>query len=192
VTLTDRVKNILLTPRTEWPAIDAEPAGIGDIYRAYVIPLAAIPAVAGFVGLSVVGLELAELGTVRIPFFPGLMTAILQFGLSLALVYVMGAIINGLAPTFGGTQNTIAAFKVAAYSYTPAWLAGIFSLIPSLAFLGILGLYSLYLLYLGLPALMRTPADKSIVYTAVVVLAGLVLNLVVASLVGTLVGVRPG
>ncbi len=192
MTLTDRVKNILLTPRTEWPAIDAEPAGIGDIYRAYVIPLAAIPAVAGFVGLSVVGLELAELGTVRIPFFPGLMTAILQFGLSLALVYVMGAIINGLAPTFGGTQNTIAAFKVAAYSYTPAWLAGIFSLIPSLAFLGILGLYSLYLLYLGLPALMRTPADKSIVYTAVVVLAGLVLNLVVASLVGTLVGVRPG
>ena len=41
--------------------------------------------------------------------------------------------------------------------------------------LGILGVYSLYLLYLGLPVLMKSPKEKALGYTLVVVLAAIVL-----------------
>lgn len=186
--LVERVKNILIVPKTEWPAIEAEPTSVRDIYTGYVAPLALIPIVAGFVGSSLVGYTLGQ-ATFRVPIVAGLFSAVLQFGLSLALVYAMAMIIDALAPTFGGVRNFPAAFKVAAYSYTPAWLTGIFALVPSLAFLAILGLYGLYLLYLGLPRLMHAPEEKAVGYTAVVVVAGIVLALVVALFIVFVVGV---
>src|SRR4029450_8294572 len=77
------------------------------------------------------------------------------------------------------------AFKVAVYSYTPAWIAGVLQILPALGFLGIIAaLYGLYLLYLGLPALMKVPQDKAIGYTAVVVVCAIVLSIVVASIGG--------
>lgn len=51
----DRVKNICLTPGKEWAVIADEPASVGGLITAYVAPLAAVGAVAGFIGGSVVG-----------------------------------------------------------------------------------------------------------------------------------------
>jgi hypothetical protein len=73
------------------------------------------------------------------------------------MVYVMALIIDALAPTFQGQKNHPNALKLAVYSMTPAWLAGVFSLIPGLRPLSILGLYGLYLLRVGLPPLMKVP-----------------------------------
>jgi hypothetical protein len=188
--LVDRVRNILLTPTTEWEAIEAEPTGIRDLYREYVIPLALIPAVAGFIGGSIVGIGLPGIGTVRVGFFAGLFGAVLQFGLQLAGVYVLALVINELARTFHGRKDLRAAFATAACSATPAWLAGVFSIVPALGFLGILGLYSLYLLYLGLPRLMRAPPDRAGAYTAVVVGAAVALAFVITGVLGILVGTR--
>jgi Yip1-like protein len=188
MTIADRAKNIVLAPRTEWTAIEAEPTSINDIYKGYVVPLALIPAIAGFIGASIVGASIPGLGTVRIGFFAGLISAILQFGLSLVLVYVLALIIDALAPTFWGQKDTLAAFKVAAYSMTPTWLAGIFAVIPSISFLSLLGLYGIYVLYLGLPRLMRAPEDKALGYTAVVVLSAIVLSIVLAAVLGLFMG----
>ena len=47
-----------------------------------------------------------------------LSSAILQYLLSLASVFVLALIIDALAPTFGGTKNQVQALKVAAYSNT--------------------------------------------------------------------------
>ena len=69
--------------------------------------------------------------------------------------------------------------KTAVYSATASWLVGVVGLFPALAPLGILGLYSLYLLYTGLPRLMRTPQDKALPYTAVVIAIAIVLGIVV-------------
>jgi hypothetical protein len=184
----DRAKNIILTPRVEWAAIDEEPARIEDIYKGYVVPLSLIPAIAGFIGMSIVGIGIPGVGIVRTGFFAGLVTAVLQFGLSLAMVYVLALIIETLAPTFGGQKNRLSAFKVAAYSATPMWLAGVFAVIPAISFLSLLGLYGFYLLYLGLPRLMRTPPEKSFSYTAVVVLAALVLTIVTSAVLGLFIG----
>ena len=45
MSLIDRVKNIILAPKTEWPVIDCEPGDVVYIFTNYVAILAAIPAI---------------------------------------------------------------------------------------------------------------------------------------------------
>jgi Yip1 domain len=184
MTLLDRVKNILLTPREEWRVIDAEPATPAELYKEYIVPLAAIGPVAMAIGALVFGYHAFGV-SYRPPVGTLLSSAIVTFLLTLGGVYVLALIIDALAPHFGGTSNQIQALKVAAYASTASWVAGIFGLIPALSVLGILGLYSLYLLYLGLPVLMKAPEDKAAGYTGVVVIAAIVLFLVIGLVAGT-------
>ena len=190
MTVVERAKRIILDPRAEWAVVDAEPTTIGEIYRFYAIPLALIPAVAGFIGASLVGMGVPGLGNFRVPLGLGLVSAVVQLGIGLALLYVLALVVDGLAPTFGAEKNLNAAFKLVAYAYTPAWLAGIFNVLPSISFLSLLGLYSVYLLYGGLLRLMRVPPGRAAPYTVVVVIAGIVLAVVVGGLLGLVFG-RP-
>jgi hypothetical protein len=188
--LVDRVKRILLSPRTEWEVIDAEPTTPAALYTGYIAPLAAIGPIAQLIGSAVFGIPLPLVGTYKVPFGSALTGAIIAYVLTLVGTYVLALIIDALAPTFSGQRNQIQALKVAAYSSTAAWVAGIFALIPWLGFLGILGLYSLYLLYLGLPVLMKTPREKAVPYTAVVILAAIILFTVVGMIAGRFTGIR--
>jgi hypothetical protein len=115
----------------------------------------------------------------RTPIGTALTGALVGYVLTLIGVYVLALVIDGLAPTFDGTKSQIQALKVAAYSSTASWLAGIFALVPGLRVLGILGLYSLYLLYLGLPVLMKSPKEKALGYTVVVIIAAVVLFMII-------------
>lgn len=182
----DRAKDILLKPKEEWAVIDAEPATIQSIYTSYVVILAAIGPLAGLIGQQVFGYSALGI-TYKPPIAFSLGTAVFTYLLSLASVYVSALVIDALAPSFGGTKDSLKAFKVAAYSATAAWLAGIFGIIPMLSILSIVGLYSLYLLYLGLPRLMRVADDKAVGYTVVVIVVQVLLYIVVAVVVGTLV-----
>jgi hypothetical protein len=180
--LVTRAKNIILTPKTEWLVIDAEPATVGSLYKNYIVILAAIPAIALAVGLLLFGINLIVV-TVRPPASYVISSAITQYVLALVGVYVLALIIEALAPTFGGTKSRIQALKLAAYCYTPAWVAGILLLMPTLAILvAIASLYSLYLLYLGLPVLMKSSAEKKGAYLAAVIVAAIVLYLVIGAI----------
>jgi hypothetical protein len=185
--LIDRVKNIIMRPRLEWPVIDAEPSTIAGIYRSYVVILAAIPPLASAIGQLVFGWRF--LGIVYRP-SPAhvIVQAVVSYLLSLASVYLLALIIEALAPTFGGTKDRVAAFKVAAYGATASWLAGIFGIIPNLSFLAIVGLYSLYLYFTGLPVLMKVSEDKAIGYVLAVIVAAIVLFFVVGMITVALVG----
>jgi hypothetical protein len=182
--LVDRVKNILLNPRPEWEVIDGEVTTVGDLYKGYIIPLAAIGPIAQAIGWSVFGRSIPLVGTYRTPIGSAITGAVVMFVMSLVAVYVLALVIDALAPTFDGTKNQMQALKVAAYSATANWVAGIFALIPQLQVLSILGLYSLYLLYLGLPILMKSPKEKALGYTVVVVLAAIVLFMLIGLLAG--------
>jgi hypothetical protein len=179
--LVDRAKNILLQPKAEWGVISAEPHTVQDLYTGYVMILAAIPAVASFIGYSLIGVS-SFMGTYRWPITNGITHMILQYVLNLGWVYVLALIIDALAPSFGGEKNFMQAIKVSAFSPTAMWLAGIFSIIPILGILGIVGLYSLYLLYTGLPILMKTPEEKAVPYTVVVIIIAIVLGIIVGAL----------
>jgi hypothetical protein len=181
--LIQRVKDILLRPSPTWDVIETEPATVGSLYKGYILPLAAIPVVCGLIGMLVFGI-----GAFGINYKPSIgsaiASAVVQYVLSLVSVFVLALIIDGLAPTFGGQKNQIQALKVAAYSSTASWVAGVFGLVPALAFLTLLGLYSLFLLYKGLPRLMKSPEDKSVPYIAVIIIAGIVMAIVVAAITG--------
>lgn len=180
--ITERAKNIVLQPAQEWSAIDKEPGDAGELYKTYIVPLAAIGPVASIIGLSVFGIGMPFGGSYRMSMTSAVGQAVTNYVLALAGTYVLGLVIDALAPTFQGTKNNFQALKVAAYSSTAAWLVGIFNLIPWLAFLQILSLYSLYLLYLGLPVLMKAPQDKALPYTVVVIIAAIVIFGVIGAL----------
>ena len=183
--LQTRAKNILLTPNTEWPVIAGEQTSTGTLITGYVMPLAAIGAIAGFIGGSIVGTTIPFVGTYRAPIMAGLVAAVFMFVMAIVGVLILAFIIDALAPTFGGQKNSAQAMKVAVYSYTPAWIAGVLQILPPLSVLGILaGLYGIYLLYLGLPHLMKAPQDKAVGYTAVVVVCAIVLSFVVMMIGG--------
>jgi hypothetical protein len=182
VPLIARIKNILLTPKTEWPVIRSETSTIGSIYTGYLLILGLVPAIAGFIGMSLVGIGATGFGF-RLPVMAGLVQAVVGYVLWLAMVYALALVINALAPTFGGQKDMLSAFKTAAYSMTAAWLGGIFSAMPTFAILGLIAaLYSIYLLYTGLPVMMRCPEDKAVGYTAVTVLCGIVMGILTMAL----------
>ena len=115
----------------------------------------------------------------------GISQAITSFVLSVIGVFVLAWVINALAPTFGATQSMPQAIKLSAYSMTAAWVAGIFYLLPFLTILAVIGaLYSLYLFYVGLPVLMKVPADKVVTYAVVIFVACIILFGVVGMVVG--------
>ena len=187
--LVQRAKNIVLSPNTEWGVIETEPATTGGLLTGYAVPLAAIGAVAGFIGSALIGTTLPFVGHYRTPMMAALVGAIVAFGMALVGVFVLSLIIDALAPTFGAQKNQIQALKVAVYSYTPAWLAGVLNIVPLLGILGIFAaFYGMYLLYLGLPRLMKAAQDKALPYTVVVIVSAIVVSVVATMMSAMFIG----
>jgi uncharacterized membrane protein len=178
--LIDRVKGILLQPKQEWEIISGETTTTSELYKNYIIPLAAIGPVASFIGMSIVGISMPLIGTYRVPITTAIASTVVHYVLGLIGVYILALIIDSLAPTFAGEKNMNQALKLSAYSYTAGWLAGIFVIIPALGILSIVGLYSIYLLYTGIPVLMKAPQEKSLGYTVAVFIAAIVVFVVIS------------
>ena len=172
--LVERVKAILLQPKSEWKAIEGESGDAGFLFPNYVMILAAIPPVCAFIGTAIIGF-----GPIRVGIGSGIWHAIVSYVLALAGVYVMAYVIDFLAGSFGGQRNLDNAMKVSAYSPTAGWLAGVFGLIPMLSILSLLGLYSVYLLHTGIVELMKPPANKAVLYTIAVIVVMIVIWLVI-------------
>jgi hypothetical protein len=173
-----RVQGILLRPATEWDLIAAEPATIQGLFVHYACILAAIPPVALIVQ------HLLFLHWLLIPI---IVIAVISYVASLIGVFILGFIIDALATSFDGEKNPVQAMKLAVYSYTAAWVAGILNIIPLLGLLAILAaLYGLYLLYLGLPKLMKSPPQKTAGYFVVSILAAIVVNVVISMIIASL------
>ncbi len=174
VNLVNRVQKILLSPQSEWDVIDKEPADVQGILTTYVAPLVILPAIIALIlSFLLIGGLIGITGL--------LVMTLVGIALSIALVYVMALIVDALAPSFGGQKNFGQAFKLVAYSGTAMWVASLFAVLPVIGFIiawaGII--YSAILLFLGLPKLMKPPADKSIVYAIVVIVIMAVLVVVI-------------
>ncbi len=179
--LVQRVQDILLKPKDTWPVIAGEAPDIKGIYTSYLVYLAAIPAIATFIGMSVFGISFFGT-TIRVPFMSGLVNMVVGYVMSLVMLYVLALIANALAPTFKGEKDLPSAFKLVAYGVTAGMVGGIFSLLPALSMLGLLAaLYSVYLIYTGIPVLMKAPQDKAVAYTAVLVVCGVVAGIILGA-----------
>lgn len=181
-----RVKNILFTPAEEWDRIDGEPATAKGLYAGYACILAAIGPVARLIAEQLFGSQGFFL-RIHPPLIKSLVSAVTGYALSLAGVYVLALVIDALAPSFGGTRSRIQALKVAVYASTAAWIFAVFQLVPQVSGLTIIGIYSLYLLYLGVPKLMKAPADKALIYSILSLAVALVIWILIAAVAGAIV-----
>lgn len=179
MSIVDRVRNILVAPKAEWPVIAAEPATVGGIFTGYAVIVALLPLVGMVLTVMFNGFGLG-LSFLVVP-------AILTYAIGLVLLYVMAVIADALAPGFDGRKDMLSAVKLVVYSATPQWVAGLFAFIPGVGFLlGLLAFaYSAYLLYLGSLATMAVPGAKAPAYTIVLIILWIVLGIVV---VGAMVG----
>ena len=185
-----RVQGLLLDPQREWAKIDRESGEPAHLFLNYVVILALIPALAEFIGASIIGVTVS-VGTFRVPVLAGLLNAVISYLFSFVLVYVVALVIDALAPSFGTARHFPSALKLSVYSFTPAWLAGIFLLLPGLSFLTIAGLYGFFLLLVGLPVVLRTPRARALAYAASVTVAALVVTFLLA-LIQSAIAVLPG
>jgi hypothetical protein len=174
--LVDRAKNIITSPKTEWPVIEVEATTPKELYLNYIVILAAITPIAMLIGSLFHGFFL---------FFFTLATAIATYLLVLIFAYLYALLANFLAPKFGGIANRTQALKLVAYSATAAWVAGIGHILPFLGTLLVLigGIYSIYLLYLGAPAMMKVPLERAVAYVATLIIVAIIIGAVVGSLV---------
>jgi len=184
--LVKRVKQILVSPTTEWQTIDNENDSHVTVLTTYVLLLAAIPALASFIGYGLIGYSVLgyHIGSVSL----GVRQAIVQYINLVAGVYITALIINLMAETFGSKANFNKAFSLVAYAYTPVFIGGIFYIFPMVGFLAFLAsLYGLYLLYIGLAPMMQTPAEKKtsyfVVSLLVMIAVTVILSLILAAII---------
>jgi Yip1 domain len=176
-----RAHAILADPTTEWTKIEVEPGDVAHLLTSYVALLALIPAISGFIGACVIGVVVPGGATLRAPVVDGLFGAVFSYVMTCAAVLVLALVINSAAPMFASRRGFDRAFKLAVYSYTALWLAGIFLLAPGLRFLVLAGFYGVRLLWIGLPALMQTPGPKVPAYTALIAACACALALIIAA-----------
>ena len=178
--LIDRVKNILITPKTEWDVIDNETATPQSLLMGYVLPLAIISAVGplltGFLFPGVFGLS----------FF--LVTAIIAFVSTVLGYYISVYIVDLLAPNFGSEKDLNKSAQLVAYSGTPSYVAGLLGFIPVIG--GLLKfaawIYSVYIMYIGVGPLKNTPEDKKVIYLLVAFLVMIGVTLIISAVLGAI------
>jgi hypothetical protein len=191
MSLQTRVTAILTKPADEWRTIAAEPATVEGLMRDYAAPLAAIPAVAQFIGFSLIGMPVpVSGGAVPIGIVRSFANAVVAWVFALVGTWIAAVVIEKLAPTFQSKGNTAQALKLVVYSTTPVWVAGVLYLVPPLAVLVVVAmLYAIYLFYLGLAPVMSTPSDKVIPYMIVSALTIVVVSFVLGAIMTTIFGI---
>lgn len=177
--IVERAKNILLKPADEWSVIAAEPTSVQQLFTGYAVILALLP-VAGMVLFG--GL----LGIGYLGFSAVAMMAGVGYVLGLGLLYVIGLVVNAVAPSLGGKADMTQTMKLLVYASTPNWLVGFIS--PLLPIAGtLLSLaavaYAIYLIYMGVRPVMGVPGDKAVGFTVVTVLIYFVASFVVTSMI---------
>lgn len=183
----ERAKGIVLSPKAEWPRIADEETSSREVMTGYVAPMALIGPVCGTIGTIVFGSGVLGTGPIARIYNPGIASAVVgavvAFVLTIISVLLLALIADLLSSRFGGEQRSEAAFKLVGYSATPAFLVGVFSLVPFLNVLSLLAFYGIYLIYTGASPMLGIPKERAGGFTAVLVALAFVMNLLVGAAV---------
>lgn len=182
MSLVDRAKNIITSPKSEWEVVASESPDTGSIITGYVIPLALLPAIASFIGYGLIGFGAFSSITWGIAY------ALITLISTILGVLLTALVVNLLAPSFNSEKDMGRAMQLVAYSYTPAWIGGILNIFPAIGWLGgLFGLYGIYLMYLGFPHTMKTPKDKVVIYMIVAVVVLIVVYMVLMGIITSII-----
>lgn len=179
------IKTLLLTPVEGWQAIKKANLSIVECYFKYVIPLALITPVCGFIGATQVGWPVPGADTVFMTSASAFRMAILSFLAILVSIMVIGKLIQWMGQTYDAEQPLSRCVNLAAYTISPLLLIGFATLYPPLWFIYLLGLpalgYSVFLLYSGVPVMMEISKERGFLFSSAILTVGLI------ALVGLLV-----
>ncbi len=181
--IVERVKNILLTPKTEWEVIEKETTSVQQLLLGYLLILALLPAIGNLIGYWLVGYRVPMVGMVGGSFGFAFRQGLMAFVSPFVSAFIAAFVINLLAESFGSVKDFRKAMQLVVYSFTPMLVAGILMIVPSLGFLAsLVGLYGLYLLYIGLQPMMKTPDGRLTAYFVVSLLVMIVVTIVVGAI----------
>ncbi len=192
--LTARVKNIILSPDSEWVSIERERQSVSRILFGYLVPMALIGPVAGACGMLLRGGGAsADRGGVLLlgiqSIFAGVVASLLGAVITACVVYLM-------TPVYRAPRDFRAALRLVVYAGTPIWVAGFVFVapldqVPALIIVLLIALmHTLYVFYLGLHRIVKVPLQEAAECAAIVALASLLLTTVVGYAGGS-VGLFP-
>jgi hypothetical protein len=176
--LVERVKQLMMAPRETLPLTLADPGSARQVLIPYVVLLAAIGPVAGFLSAGVLGVHVpgrivfnttVPAMYVRAP-GPAMLAAIVRFLVGVLAWWCLARAFDLLAPLFSGRHDRSGAFKAAAATLTPIWLAGAFSLlnsVPHAEFLAYVAAifslaYAVLIAMYAAPLHLSTPEPKAV------------------------------
>lgn len=178
--ITERVKNILITPKTEWEVIKAENTNLQVLFVNYVLPLSLLAAAGVFLhGLIFPGVS-------GLKFF--IVSAIITFVANAVSFFLSSYIIDALAGSFNSEKAINKSAQLVAYSSTPSYIASLLSFVPGIGTLiSIAGMiYGIYLMYLGIGPLKKTSEEQKVAYMVVAYLVIIAIYFVIAAAIGML------
>ena len=188
--LIERAKAILTQPVETWPKIAAEPSSPREILTRYALPLMILGPIAGFIGGQIFGVSILFV-SVKPGLIAGLTSAVVSIIMGIISLFIAAWLADFLAPKFKGTSDRTAAFKLVAYSMTPAWIAAVLSLFMSASIallIGLISLYGIYLFYKGATPLMKVPQDQVPIYMVALAVVSIVLSIIVGSVAARVTG----
>lgn len=170
---------LLFSPDKEWESIRKDSESPSRLYIGHVLLLALIPAIAGFVGTSVIGWQVGDGPVMKLSTSSALSLSIMFYAAMLAGIFILGKFIDFFAATYEVSDKTPRGIAMAAYTATPMFLIGVIAVYPNIWVNMLAGLvaitYAVYLLYEGLPILMKIPEDRGFMFATSVLTVGLVM-----------------
>lgn len=187
--LIERVKNMIVSPKTEWTAVEGESDTLSGVITKYVIPLAAVGAICTFIGYAFIGIDYGFFRMRGMEW--GIKMAVISLVSSIVGVIITAFVVDALAPSFGSEKNINKSAQLVAYGFTPAFVGALLTIFPAIAMIGSLfGLYGIYLMYLGLGPLKKTPEDKKVIYLVITIVVLIAVYFVIGLILGSVLGTR--
>ncbi|HUJ17079.1 MAG TPA: Yip1 family protein [Nitrospirota bacterium] len=145
-----RVKNMLIRPGQEWQAVRDEATTYDRILFRYVGILAVIPPAAAVTARMIFDGPVPN-GAPGSSLLSAALTNTLWYCMYVLNVMTAGMIVTAVMASPGSRWDALQGFKIAAYSFTPLFIAGFIAVLPRMGWIiDAAILYSVYLLYLGI------------------------------------------
>ena len=178
------IAGILKDPKNEWALIEEEHYSAKTVFLTQISILAAIPAIALYIGVTQVGWSVAGQEPVRLASASALGSAVLFYFAMWGAVAFIAACMHWMEKTYGGEVSLDECLVLTTVTATPLFLSGISFLLPILwlnvAVAGVALVYSVYLLYSGTSRVMKIDEDRAFMF------ASSVLTVALCTLVGML------
>ena len=172
------VLKLFIHPSAGWAAIHARRYSVAGVFIGHTLLFALIPAVAGYIGTTQVGWQVADGEVIRLTGASAGNIALLYYLAMLAGVATVGAAIHWMGKTYGADQPIGQCIALASFSATPLFLIGALQAYPVLWLNLVAGLpvlaFTTYIFFTGVPIMMEIPQERGFLFSSAMLAFGLV------------------